>query len=701
MRFSLGIRSKVIFLSSFLLLIPWLGYQYVWEMESFLRQGQEKTLTATARALATALHERPNLIAKQASFLQRVEKGRDLYAYEIQAPIQLDGRLQDWQEYSDFIWHYSDEQYPKFSFRHMVGKYDRFLYAQFEIIDKQAYLRPVNSLSLTKNDHLKLAFSDPQGSLQHYVIAPRQAGWFNAFDTQTKQLQKRIQGHLSLTKQGYNIELRIPLDMLGDKLGFAVVDYNPLHGSGKTLATSKLDNQYALGSLMVPSPEIEKIVRGMSHTGTRIMVVDKHRRVLAQSGKIQQADGVWSETLVNPTRETSTWQQFESRFLHPLYYQILTRPPEDFIDINVDAAQLEGEHIQRALRGRAHSSWRLTPDKKALILSAAYPIWINDQVQGAVITEESTHGIRSLRNKALEKLFNAILAIMLIGTFVLFVFASRISNRVKQLRDTAENAIDDQGRVTGEIKVSHTSDEIGDLSRSFADIVKRLSGYTHYLENMSSRLSHELRTPVAVVRSSLESLQLKSIPDDQQKYVDRALEGLARLNKIITTMSEATRLEHSLENAEPQSFDLSKVVSGCMQGYILAYPEHRFELKIDQHPAHIQGVPEFIAQLLDKLISNATEFSLPDQPIKVVYDCSGKQACLSISNQGPLLPKGMQNHIFDSMVSVRAPEDKTQPHLGLGLYIARLICDYHQINIQADNLPDHSGVQIQLKCPLN
>lgn len=75
----IGLRTKVAVLSLFLLCLPWLGYQYVWEMEKYLRHGQEKTLEGTTQALATALHERPKLFDKQASFLSQVKKGRDLY----------------------------------------------------------------------------------------------------------------------------------------------------------------------------------------------------------------------------------------------------------------------------------------------------------------------------------------------------------------------------------------------------------------------------------------------------------------------------------------------------------------------------------------------------------------------------------------------------------------------------------------------
>ena len=92
------------------------------------------------------------------------------------------------------------------------------------------------------------------------------------------------------------------------------------------------------------------------------------------------------------------------------------------------------------------------------------------------------------------------------------------------------------------MQTSKANDEIGDLSRSFSTAVNRLSQYNHYLENMSSRLSHELRTPIAIVRTSLENLSLQALPENSSAYIDRAQGGINRLNNILTNMSEATRL---------------------------------------------------------------------------------------------------------------------------------------------------------------
>jgi signal transduction histidine kinase len=289
---------------------------------------------------------------------------------------------------------------------------------------------------------------------------------------------------------------------------------------------------------------------------------------------------------------------------------------------------------------------------------------------------------------------------MLIVVLGLFFFASRISSRIRGLRNQAEAIIDDTGRVQNTIVPSGNSDEIGDLSRSFSSIVERLKQYTNYLENMSSRLSHELRTPVTVVRSSIENLGLTENNEESAVYIERAEEGINRLNLFLTNMSEATRLEQMLQTSEKEKIDLVEVITGCVEGYKLAYPESNFELDTLNYTIHVDGVPEYIAQLLDKLVANAVEFSYPDQPITVYCRALRDHAVIKVFNAGPFLPDEMKDRLFDSMISVRPQEKQRQPHLGMGLHIARLISDFHGGQIRAENRQDRNGVTVTVVIPL-
>lgn len=127
---------------------------------------------------------------------------------------------------------------------------------------------------------------------------------------------------------------------------------------------------------------------------------------------------------------------------------------------------------------------------------------------------------------------------------------------------------------------------------------------------------------------------------------------------ILNNMSEATRLEQSLSQAELDEFALNKVIAGVMQGYQFTYPEQTFNLNLSDQQMPMQGVPEYIAQLMDKLIANAIEFSPKESAIAVDLSASSKQAIITVSNHGPALPSDMGEQIFESMVSVRSQKPK-------------------------------------------
>jgi signal transduction histidine kinase len=114
------------------------------------------------------------------------------------------------------------------------------------------------------------------------------------------------------------------------------------------------------------------------------------------------------------------------------------------------------------------------------------------------------------------------------------------------------------------------------------------------------------------------------------------------------------------------------VLSGCVSGYASVYPARRFELRLVALPAPLEGSPELFAQMLDKLAANAADFSSGDDPVRIALEHQGEQVLISMSNAGPLLPADMQGRLFEAMVSVRG-QTSGDPHLGLGLYIARLI----------------------------
>jgi dedicated sortase system histidine kinase len=550
-RVALGIRAQLLLVLTVFLAIPWLGYEYVRELERFLRDAQEKTLAGTAQAVATALHDRPRLFDAPAA--------------------------------------------------------------------------PRESLVVERSQEATVADAAA-------TSAPRVAP--------------------AAATEGTG-------------------------GSGG-------------------SAEIAQIVQGLSRTTARIFVIDRELNVLARAGSLKRPALPDMQT---PESVAWVWQWLERETLHPLYAMVLKQPSEDFGEEHAGRVALPAREVDGALSGILTVDRRPTPDGKAVVVSAAHPIWVGDQVKGAVIVEETTNAVLAERNRAFERLFSIVLAALLIGSLALTLYASRLSARIRKLRDEAEAAIDAQGRVRGVLTGSSAGDEIGDLSRSFSSVLSRLAQYASYREQMASRLSHELRTPIAVVRSSLDNLKLAPLPDDARVYMERAQQGLNRLTHILTRMTEATRLEQSVGEDERERFDLAKVVAGCVDGYRVAYPQHTLQLELPSGEVIFNGAPEMIAQMLDKLVANAVEFSAAGTPIVVRLERGDTELRLSVENEGPLLPDAMRGRLFDSMVSVRGDQVSDAPHLGLGLYIVRLIAEAHHGSATAQNRDDGRGVAVSVMLP--
>ena len=421
--------------------------------------------------------------------------------------------------------------------------------------------------------------------------------------------------------------------------------------------------------------EIAAILKGLERASSRIWVVSRDCRVLALAGSLKRADAPEASL----AQRTLGW--------------LLAPPTEDFDDAIAEDAVAAGREVAAALQGAASTRTRNTRDGRAVVISAAQPIWVGDEVHGAVVAEETTNRIASLRSLALERLLVVTLAVFALVAALLLWFATRISNRIRRLSDEAEAAIDARGRVTRLTTASEANDEIGDLSRSFSTVLGRLARYNAYLEALAGRLSHELRTPVAVVRSSLENLHAARTPEETRTYVARAEEGLARLGTILSRMTEASRLEQGLSAAERERFDAAAVVRGCLEGYRLAYAPRKFEAVIAEEPVPVQGAADLLAQMLDKLVENAVDFAAAGTAIRVSL---GNDAVLRVENQGPSLPDSIRESLFDSLVSLRGERGGGAPHLGLGLYIARPIAEFHGGTMRAGNLPGQAGAVFEV-----
>ena len=704
--FRAGLRLKLLLAASILLLIPLLGFLYVRELEHLLLKVQEQGVVSTARAVGTALNDRPSLFRSGEVYPFALAQDSDLKIDNLPAAIAIDGQTEDWDR-QPVAPHAvgagpGSPESRAFSARYRIGRYGNAIYALFEVSDPKVVLRNPDQDGLQTSDRLEVAVVTPDDEFLRFSLDARGSGRASVYLLMSDDEQvpdTRIYGMFRLVPGGYLIELRLPRSMVGPRLGFSIanVDDPEARTPAGSIGTSDTSNKETLGAVLVPSPEVSELVGRLGRARARIWVLDVNHRVIAQAGSLR-APPIQSDPDLGLVMRF--WETAADWMVRPILRLAMSEPNEDFQDIAPGTYRLEGREIDEALSGTTGTRRRLTPDSRAVVLSAAHPVWQEDKVVGAVLVEETTNDVLALRNRAFEKLFAALLVVYLGGTAALLLFATRLSLRIRRLRDEAENSIDSHGRVLGSVGGSEDGDELGDLSRSFADILRRLQQYTGYLEALGGRLSHELRTPVAVVRSSLDNLKQVELPEDARIYLQRAEQGLARLTTIFARMSEATRLEQSLASVEREHFDLAEVVQGCVGGYRLAHRERDFSVSTDAGLFPVHGAPDLVAQMLDKLAANAVEFSPAGSSIRFTLERVGMTARLTVANDGPSLPADMQDRLFESMISVRDNKSPDDPHLGLGLYIVRLIVEFHGAKASARNSANGSGVEIEIDFPL-
>jgi two-component system, OmpR family, sensor histidine kinase ChvG len=456
-----------------------------------------------------------------------------------------------------------------------------------------------------------------------------------------------------------------------------------------------------LGATYQPSAEIERILEVLARSASRIWVVDSASRVRGLSGSLKRA---------TPNAESSSYEGY--RPLSRAMVRLFRLPTGDAKDDPEQGRRAVMAQVDRALIGSPSAIWRYTRDRQGVVLSAAQPVWSGDDIVGAVVVEETTGAIQLLKLEALENLLTITLIVFVAGFVTLILFAWRLAARVRSLGRAADAAIDAQGRIRGDLEPSEASDELGELSRNLAATVRRLKDYNQHLESLSARLSHELRTPVAVVRSSLDNLKLQPVAPEAAVYIERADTGVQRLSTLISRLSEATQLERFLQGAEREKFDPGEVVAGCVAGYRATFPARIFAFENTTQGITLSGVPDALAQLLDKLVANAIDFQLPGTPIEIRLSRAGRYLVLAVSNQGPPLPEGSAATLFSSMVSLRtqmqgrqpgegmvpapAPHGEVVGHLGMGLYIVRLIAEFHGGFPEAANRADGRGVEMRV-----
>ncbi|WP_299977001.1 ATP-binding protein [uncultured Pseudoteredinibacter sp.] len=687
--------SRQLFLLSLLtLVIPWAGYQHLQEMDQLLRDGQSRALLAQAKAVATVLGKDKNLelfpahnaLSGEAGFFAPLQKGQTV----------LDGYGGDWPSWRSGPVYQVGEAPFRARWRLMLQRAEQETFANrkrlrsphnriFVFVEVQkpelGYYHPGKN-GLANGDHLILQSASTSFALSTSSPGKVIARFQNGEKISTEH---RIQGWWRENSNGYQVELQMPLSFLSGRFNLSVVS-----DTGETLNLWPSDSQ---------APRLVQQLEGL----------DEELSHFQQEGLRLSLSGTQGELLADLHSDVANSARYfpEANKLHPfkawIYQRLLQSQQLEVIEEWQNIGWYFGDELSQALAGSASERWYQGSGQ--LKVRASAPIRSpNGQVLGAVIAEQSNDTQAALLNSALlNLLLYSSLGSLLLGA-ALLAYASWLGWRIKKLSQAAEQALDEYGRPKPEqglLPASDAKDELGDLSRNYHQLLRRLRAYSDYLGSLSSKLSHELRTPLAVVKTSLDNLQQCELNQEQQSYSQRALQGSERLSAILNAMGAASQVEAAIASAEKEHFALDQLLKDLSLAYGDTFAKQchiKLDLSIEGQISY-WGAPELLAQALDKLVENAVDFCPQAGTITLSLAAHDRGLTLSVDNDGPLLPDLVSEQLFDSLVSVRDKSDSERPHLGLGLRIVQLIAEFHHANVKAQNRADLGGVVFSLELP--
>ena len=674
----MNLKRQLLLVSLLTLVLPWAGSEFIRETEMALRTSQQQMLSGTARAVAESLAQYSEEFPPPpgADHLY----GDQLFGHRLEMEPTVDGYFDDWPIDTMSLRSMRGADGPV---RFVVGLFGRWAFLYVEVSDHNIVYATPSTIALDDGpeyaDRVVLFSASPPIPGESIIFAAEAPGPIVTYVRSTFGFapEPTVQARWQDVPGGYQVEARIPANLLGTHLGITVVNTSDERDPG--VRSSSFASPVP-GPFVTISPDLTLIAGNLVQTGMRMIVTDRAGWRIAVAGD----PGL---TLERPQGPVSSWLR--------VAYNALVEPGTEPAFAEPDPSGREQQpYIVAALDGQRQASWFRSLESGRAIVAVAEPISSNGSTIGSVVLQQGTHEILSLTNAGLARLMNVTMIATLLVAGTLLGYATWLSRRIRRLSVAAEDAlVNDDLRTI--LPSGASGDEVGDLSRSFSHVLRQLADYNDYLRSLASKLSHELRTPLAIVTSSLENLEHEALNEASAGYTARAKDGADRLRRILSAMSEASRVEELMEHAEPEVFDLRTVLESTVGAYRDVYDRRRFEFDCELDAATTTGSPELVIQMLDKLVDNAADFSAENDVITISLASDDTSLLLGVHNPGPPLPERMRSQLFDSMVSVRPGDDK---HLGLGLYVAKLIAEGHGGHITAENTD--VGVRFSVAVPV-
>jgi two-component system, OmpR family, sensor histidine kinase ChvG len=359
--------------------------------------------------------------------------------------------------------------------------------------------------------------------------------------------------------------------------------------------------------------------------------------------------------------------------------------------------------IATALTGRYGATVRPTGGERwrpSVTLHSAIPVRSGGAVVGAVLVSQSTVRILRELDQVRLDVLKVFFGSVVVAAVLSLLLAGTITHPIRRLRDEANELLDRRGRLRGRFGGSHRTDEIGDLTRALEQLTARLAAHQHTLEAFASDVSHELKNPLAAIRSATELLAEIEDPDDRERFVALVQREVARMERLLTGLREIGEIDARLEAEAPAIVDLDALLKEAAEGFRRrADSAVEIVLHTPGGPVPVRGRPERLHQVFENLLDNARSFSPTGGTVIVTLERRNGTATVRIDDQGPGIPETHLDRIFDRFFTYRPGEPHARDgHTGLGLAIAKAIVEGYGGAIRAVNRGE-GGARFEVVLP--
>jgi two-component system sensor histidine kinase ChvG len=448
----------------------------------------------------------------------------------------------------------------------------------------------------------------------------------------------------------------------------------------------------------VDPTQAEPLLRQLiSPTHLRARVYSTIGRLQIDTRNLLARNVVTTEQLPPPESSNSVVAFFERSFASAqhLYDGLMGVRPLAHLEPYFEAGQNGRvyDEVNKALAGEGSASVRVNEQDK-LVISVAVPIKRFATLYGVLMLTTESGDIDDILKEeraALVKVFFVGFAALLLSSLYL---AGVIAAPIRRLAAAAERVR--RGRAGREAipTLDGRDDEIGELADSFSAMTRALYDRIDAIERFAADVAHELKNPLTSLRSAVEMLERTRDPEDRKRLAAVVQNDVKRIDRLITDISDASRLDAELSRGQSEPLDVMKLLDTIVGIYnAMDLPEGvKVELAPDSaKSAVVQGMDDRLGQVFRNLIDNAVSFSPENGIVKVGAYLSANHVRASVEDDGPGIPDEYLERVFDRFYTERPTEHGFGKNSGLGLAIARQIVASHSGRIWAENKRDTEG----------